>query len=189
MADDFSAPCVELLGDLEAVEIALLLYRFGPERVGELRPLAWENAVDVLTLPRWRKAVSMGTLTLVGRSVRDLPDLVRPLGVDPFRGPANVDRGRAWMLGVALGMALHRAGWRIRASGAVTTLIGAATSIDPFAEVAALAAGSAPEPEWRTKAAALGIDALPLDDRPHPVAPANPAAVLESATLQSPEPA
>jgi Zn-dependent protease with chaperone function len=187
---DFTAPSsVELLGDLDAVEIELLLHVFGLGRVRELQPLAWENAVDVLTLPRWRKAVSMGTLALGGRAVRDLPDLVRPLGADPFRGPADVDRGRAWMLGAALGMALHRAGWRVRASGATTMLISSVATIDPFVEVADLAAGSISAEAWGKRVEALGIASLPLDDRPRPAAPADPSAVLESATLQGQEPA
>jgi Zn-dependent protease with chaperone function len=189
-AVDFAAPpAVDLLGDLPAVELSLLRHVIGKDKAQALQPVAWDEAVTRLTLPRWKKMVSLGTLALQGRVVRDLPDLVRPLGSDPFVSANNVDRGRAVTFAAALGNALHRDGWTILATGATLRLEGRGTAIDPFAEIADLASGSAPHDEWRERVARLGIDALPLDDRASPAAPAGAPHVLESATLQTPEPA
>lgn len=164
---DFTgSSAADLLGDIPSVESALLRHTLAPEHAAGLKALRWEDAAEALTVRRWRNAVSLGTLLLNGRAVRDLPDLVSPLGRDPFASPAAVDRNRAWTLGAALGMALHRAGWRIRTSGAVATLEGHDLTIDPFEAVADLASGDMSPEAWRQRIEVQGIAALPLDDRP-----------------------
>jgi hypothetical protein len=174
---DFTEPsAADLLGDVASVEGALLRRMLGPESSASLKELRWEDSAEVITVRRWKKAVSLGVLMLNGHIVRDLPDLVRPLGSDPFGSPAKVDRMRAWALGAAFGMALHRAGWGIRTSETGVTLTGPGLTIDPYEEVANLASGDVPAAEeWRRRIEVLQIATLPLHDGPPlPAAPEPP---------------
>src|SRR5262249_39435829 len=102
---------IGLLGDVAAVESALLQGILGEARVRSLRPVRWEGGSNAILVPKWRKSVSLGTIALKGLTVDGLPDAARALGKNPFGGTSDVDRNRAWLLGAGLGFALHKAGW------------------------------------------------------------------------------
>ena len=155
---------VTLLGDVPALENALLEAILGAAKAQGLRPLTWENVPEAVIIPGWKKAAAAEADDLEGLTVGGLPQAASRLGKNPF-GDANQQlQRRASAYGAALGLVLLRQGWTLlTAVGEPVRLHRGDTAIQPFEIVARLAQGDLTGDAWRAQASELGIASLPLE--------------------------
>jgi hypothetical protein len=142
--------------------------------VGHLRQISWENVPEQVMVPGWRRFLEPHRQELAGIDAVSIPEHADSAGAQRLAArlvPANelppeIDLQRRFAMGVlgsALGLALHDAGWRMSAPvGEPVVCKRGQNRIEPFGEVERLGTGELTAAEWRERCSELGIADLRL---------------------------
>jgi len=165
-------PALSLLSDVPGMERSWIASLVPPTQTIVLKPIAWEEMASRIMIPVWRKAVEGNTAALEGGTVGGLAEVLAeaeargrhlelPAGIpDNELARAESFRGLA---GVAVVMALERAGWTIQMSpGAPVVAQRGEDRLEPFEIVRSIARGTLSPDAWRDQTASLGVQNLPL---------------------------
>ncbi len=170
---------IELLRDVATLEGRLLSFLTGAAEVAGLPTQPWQQASVHALLANWRVFVAAKGTAFPDLRVRDFaaqaPVLESlALRIEPAI-PARERRGAAAsMLGVLLGSALHRAGWRIESSpGEPVVAAHGDVRIEPMNVAAALAEMKLSAAAWDATCREHGIGDLVLAGPSLPAADQN----------------
>ena len=162
---------ITLLHELPELERELLGIAVLPE-LKDARAVGWNEVPELVWYPTWRNEITRQAGALQGAAVADAASLclepqaiARKLVVHPGFLPTMDQRCREarHIIGVALAVALIRAGWRLEGSvGEPIVCIREAEVLEPFALVAKFESGELSPQAWREQCDRLGISALPL---------------------------
>jgi Zn-dependent protease with chaperone function len=151
---------------------ALMRHLLGEERMGQLRPILWDEAGEAVYARRWREVAGQQANWLGDRTVSDLPAdraAFMKLGdtlVDEGESDVSADERVAravHVLTAGLASTLLGAGWVLETGpGLPLDLVNDGERLEPAAVVAGLAEGTLAGDDWRTTCARLGIGDLPL---------------------------
>jgi heat shock protein HtpX len=171
-AEGGESPALELLGDVERTEQALLAFLMKDGVAASLKPVSWEETVEQVWIPAWREQSAANAGRLRGLTPESLTDHPEPRTWLPLRlGMAasllHVTDGHraeaAGIFGSALLTAFHAAGVPIQAPlGAPVTVEVDGTVVRPFDLPADLATGALSREAWRELCARAGIAGLDL---------------------------
>jgi len=171
-----SGPALTLLGDLAAVEDALLRSVLAnvPDAPKVLRPIPWERMLEEVWMPGWRAALAEDAERLRGLTPARLPEFAgNPAELAAYMKlhPKDQQQERALTLaGCALALALHRCGLPAETEPGHPIRFRADTvSIRPFAVLAELGDGTLTAEAWTRTVESLGIAALDLSTVAEPV--------------------
>ena len=171
-------PALSLLRDPERAERDLLRALFGDE-TADAELLRWDDVPQRVIVPGWREMMDRNRPALAGITVGGIPDvalsglpefgrgLPLPPGIPPeaaaqLPGGVYAEIGAA-ALDVALGLALHEAGWAVHAPvGEPVVLRRDGQTLEPFGTAEALASGELTRDRWRARCVEAGIAELPL---------------------------
>jgi heat shock protein HtpX len=172
-ADEDDRPALSLVADIDGLEYELVSFMAG-EDVGHLRKISWENVPEQVMVPGWRRFLEPHRQELAGIEAVSIPEHADSAGaqrlaarlVPPDELPPEIDLQRNFAVGVlgsALGLALHDAGWRVSAAvGEPVVCERGPHRIEPFGEVERLGNGELTAAEWRERCSVLGIADLRL---------------------------
>jgi hypothetical protein len=160
-------PAITLLVDLPRLEQQMLGHMYGKDPIGKLESLAWEECGAKVLLPNYQGNVQSQRTALAGVTPVRLVELVR----DPSKvadrlvieEDQKVDReardGYALqLLCMAVVVALHQEGWRIRTSpGEPVILEKEGRQIAPFELIGKLKDGKLSSLEWTSIVSDAGI--------------------------------
>lgn len=161
-------PAAGLLGDvprLEARLIESLLMSGAPAP----KPASWSEAIGAVQLQQWRRIDPRLLALLPPMTVADSCAVMadaetfgRRVAATEGREvtePAELRQLASTVLGIALALALHRAGWRVEAppGGDVALARDGGRQIEPFTAMRQLASGEIDPDQWRARCDALGI--------------------------------
>jgi hypothetical protein len=144
------------------------------EDVGHLRKISWENVPEQVMVPGWRRFLEPHRQELAGIEAVSIPEHADSAGAQRLAArlvpadelPPEIDLQRnsaVGVLGSALGLALHDAGWRVSAAvGEPVVCERGPHRIEPFGEVERLGKGELTATEWRSRCSELGIADLRL---------------------------
>lgn len=165
-------PAVALLDDVPALEAALLGSLIAPGGAAGLEAMPWEDIGPRRILPQWQAVVRREPAALGGLTPLDIPARVaepatfvaRLQGVEQPVPDRVAPEIAAQVLGMALGAALARSGWRVDATPEVRalTLRRGDEAIEPMVEAHRLRLGELGAAAWAERCAALGIGGLDL---------------------------
>lgn len=140
---DAERPALELLGDVDAGERALLDFLAGEP--GRFQPLAWSEVTRQVFVPRWRAQAEELAAVVGDATLGKLPELLSSgsrelvrasLGHDEEIPEEYVGQVLAGPLGSCIAVALIDAGWSASAEvGEPVTVERSGTVIEPFAAV------------------------------------------------------
>ena len=154
---------IELLRDVGALEGRLLAYLTGATEVADLPARPWSEASVEALVAHWRTFVAAKGRAFPALAVRDFattaPEL-EALALRVDREIPAVERraAAASMLGVLLGTALQRAGFRVEANlGEPVALVRGETRIEPMEKARALAAFELDVVAWQKWCDELGV--------------------------------
>ena len=155
-----------LLRNAEPQVAALARVTFGADTVEGLKPLAWSEVGESVTIPEWR-TIAKDCAAWLSRFTPDtLPtteeELIRAgTGLArPGDGISTRDRiGRAvHVFGVGVGLALIDRGWLLETGvGRPIVLTRGSAAIDPFDSGHRLATGQLSVEEWKAQCSAAGM--------------------------------
>ncbi|MCC6673408.1 MAG: M48 family metallopeptidase [Planctomycetes bacterium] len=161
-------PAIGLLRNLDALEAKLLAFQTGAEEVARLPAGPWHEVAVPALLAGWSAFVDQHGRKLPALRVADLAAQKGRLAelaaaVDP-QVPEEERRGfGAWVLGVLLGVALHRAGWAVETGpGDPAYVVRGEVRLEPMAIGRSLAGGTLTEEGWAAECARHGIGDLVL---------------------------
>lgn len=136
------------------------------------QPLPWADVPEQVWIARWRDELAAHPGLFTTETVAGLADLAADpspiagrIRFNPGILPSPEDRRAAAhrLLGLALGVALHHAGWTVSAAIAdPLTFHHAAEQIDPLVLITELAADTPLRAAWPARAQSLAIAGLPL---------------------------
>jgi heat shock protein HtpX len=148
--------------------------RIGKAKASRLRYVTWEECIDQAYLPMWQEMVRTYSPGLAGVTPEALPGLVKNLSVFGMsmlaksgqQGQFDVNGGMLQLtnrvLGAALAVALHAAGWELRASpGLPVHAQRGGQRIMPFEVLSRLMTGRLNAETWQqqiTEAGIAGVD-------------------------------
>lgn len=167
-----TSPAMSLLGDVAAVEAALLAGMVRPEYRDKLQPVAWDDLGQIVYLPRWQESVRTYAEGLAGVTPATLPGFLAapaPL-VEQIRRLSErtllqqeVDGIARNITGTALAVALAGQGWMVDATpGIPITLRRGDDAVEAFEVVHMLAGGKLTGAAWVQRCQELGIADLDL---------------------------
>jgi heat shock protein HtpX len=170
-AEDRTA-AISLLEDVSSLELALLDGMVQDEYRGQLAPLPWEEAGNLLWIPVWREQARAHSERLEGVTPDELPSLATDrggaavrLGLVGDRGATDetIEREMAHVLGAAIAVVLHDRGFAVRAlPGHAVTLERDDLSLSPFSALGDLVAGTLTADAWRALCGRAGIGSVDL---------------------------
>jgi hypothetical protein len=164
---------ISLLEDVPALEAQLLSTMFGPEPVGKLKPVNWEEVGKQVYLPMWEATMQRHAASLKGITPLEFPRLAGEIEAFGARLGKDVDKSLAGdeakhygsaVLGASLAVALGRRGWSVDAPpGDAVSLHpagsgpNASTKVEPFNILDRLKSGELAADAWQQECAALEI--------------------------------
>ena len=174
---------LSLLADVDGLEVDLVSFMAGQD-VGHLRQISWEHVPEQVMVPGWRRFLEPHRRELAGIAVASIPEHAESAGAQRLTArlvPANelppeIDLQRGFaiaVLGSALGLALHDAGWRVSAAvGEPVVCEHGPHRIEPFDDAERLGKGVLSAADWRERCSELGIADLRLAEAGEPAPPA-----------------
>jgi Zn-dependent protease with chaperone function len=167
---DDARSAVSLLGDLDAVELELLVWMTGAEKIRTLPTLGWSQVGEKVSLPAWSGQAKEHAAAIAGLKVADFPTIAFKLAEigkkiikEGTPEKAELENAAASVLGCALGTALHRAGWRLEIEpGAPVRLHKGDVAVEVFNVLPRLAQGKMTSEAWRSTCERGGIGPLSL---------------------------
>ena len=166
-------PALSLLAEVDGFELDLVSFMAG-EDVGHLRKISWENVPEQVMLPGWRRFLEQHRQELARIDAASIPEHAGGAGAQKLAArlvpaselPPEIDLQRGFAMGVlgsALGLALHDAGWRVSAAlGEPVVFERGQHRIEPLRDIERLGKGELAAEEWRRRCGELGIADLPL---------------------------
>jgi len=170
-------PAISLLNDVPAVEAQLLVAMFGPDPVGKLQPVDWEQVGSRVYLPMWSAMVRRHAADLKGITPLDYPRLAHDLAPFGTRLAKSISKDltgdeaasyASIVLAATLAVALEQQGWVVDAPpGDAVALRPAAADTDAgrievFNVLERLKSNELSAEAWRQQCASLGIAELDL---------------------------
>ena len=177
--DGDDRPALTLVADIDGLEYELVSFMAG-EDVGHLRKISWERVPEQVMVPGWRRFLEPHRQELAGIDAASIPEHADSAGAQRLAArlvPANelppgIDLQRGFAMGVlgsALGLALHGAGWRVSAPvGEPVVCERGQHRIEPFGDVERLGSGELSAAEWRERCHELGIADVRLAEAGEP---------------------
>jgi heat shock protein HtpX len=171
--DGGDEPALTLLTDVDGLELDLLSFLAGQDQ-DHLERVSWDEVPEQVMIPGWRRFLEPHRQQLEEIDAASIPEHTGSEGgqrlaarlVPAEELPPEIDRQRAYVIGVlgsALGLALHGAGWRVSAAvGEPVVCEREGDRIEPFREVERLDSGELEAEEWRRRCTQLGIAELRL---------------------------
>jgi Zn-dependent protease with chaperone function len=173
-ADD--RPAIALLGDIDRLELELLLSVTGNDKVRGLKPVAWEDMPQQALVPAWRERVKGASAALSGVSPSAFPELTpkrleeigQAISKEKRLAPADAQALARSTLSAALALQMVDAGWTLRSEpGEDVVVARGKDEVDTFSVFSRLDQGQLTAEEWRARLRELGVDAIDLG-RPTP---------------------
>ena len=167
-------PALDLLRDVDRLEERLLGFGCGdPHAAAQLRRIEWEQAGEEVVIVQWREQIlkvrQLPGTPLQGVTAGNLPQQAgRRAAIGRAYGGAELAQEHEepcgeWVLAMALGVALHGLGHRVRAEpGEAVRFDVGAREIAPLPLVNRLFRGEIGAQEWSRTCAELGITDLAL---------------------------
>jgi heat shock protein HtpX len=167
-AEGDDRPALTLVADIDGLEYELVSFMAG-EDVGHLRKISWERVPEQVMVPGWRRFLEPHRQELAGIGAASIPEHADSAGAQRLAArlvpagelPPEIDLQRGFAMGVlgsALGLALHDAGWRVSAPvGEPVVCEHGQHRIEPFGDVERLGSGELSAAEWRERCNELGI--------------------------------
>jgi heat shock protein HtpX len=169
-------PAVSLLADVDRLELELMTFLAGQD-AGFLKQIPWESVPERVMVPAWRRFLESHRHALEDITAATIPEHADTAGAQrlaarllpPDELPPEIELQRTYAIGVlgsALGVALHDAGWTVNAPvGEPVAFERGSQRIEPFGEIGRIVNGELTPAEWRERCSELGIADLHLGAR------------------------
>jgi heat shock protein HtpX len=166
-----NAPAIVLLESVDEIELELLRMLAPDREIGALKLVSWDRIGPDAYLPQWRQVVRDGAPLLGNSTIVGLPELVANLSgiAQRLRDPPGMLLTReqrieraAYLLRVALTVALCDAGWHLHTSPGQFYLELDEQRISPTEIVTQMRSGAIASADWAGRCSALGISEIPL---------------------------
>ncbi len=167
-------PALTLLADPSVYEPLLLTHvsKLDGRALDALEPIGWDQLGARIVLPKWEAVVSEHAAALAGFTPSRFPEVAKDLvaagrgfgkGGSKILKPEAAARAALATLGAALGVALVKAGWTLRADvGEKPVVARGSTKLDPFKVLPRLESGELSTKEWSQLCASAGIASTDL---------------------------
>jgi Zn-dependent protease with chaperone function len=159
-------PAISLLLNAVSWERRLLATSIGEEWARSLKPLSWDNVIDVVYVPLWRGTVQEHKEALRHATPSVLPFAGALTGAatrGEYREADQAVMQQVSLISNALSLALYERGWAVVTNpGEEIVVRSGAHEFAPFVELRAVAEGRTTPAAWSARCLEWGIGEVPL---------------------------